>query len=262
MLNVSDRSIQHAAVVRDSECADLITAVEQGKIAVSAAASVAKLDSPVRDSIVHKVNAGLKPTEAIRQAKREALPAKIVALPEGKYRVIYADPPWKYNDTKQSDRWHTISALDHYADQDLEMLKRLDVRSIAADDCVLFCWGTFPLLKDAFELIESWGFTYKTAFVWDKGHGYFGNYHNVEAELLVVATRGSCTPEIDTKEHQIQRIPKTKHSKKPEEFRALIDRIYPPHPPKVDRVELFRRGERPAPHWDIWGGEAADEKAA
>jgi N6-adenosine-specific RNA methylase IME4 len=112
-------------------------------------------------------------------------------------------------------------------------------------------------------LIEAWGFTYKTAFVWDKCKGFFGNYHNVEAEQLFVCTRGSCMPEVDTKEHQIQRFPKTKHSRKPEEFRALIDRIYPPHPPKIDRVELFRRGGVPK-NWHTWGAEAdseSDERA-
>jgi N6-adenosine-specific RNA methylase IME4 len=136
-------------------------------------------------------------------------------------------------------------------------LKEFDVKSIAAPDSVLFCWATFPLLADALALVAAWGFKYKTAFVWDKGHGAFGNYHDADAELLLVATRGSCLPEADKKEKQVQRFPRGKHSAKPEEWRQLIDRLYPSGP----RIELFRRGDCPA-GWAIWGAEAAEDEAA
>jgi N6-adenosine-specific RNA methylase IME4 len=263
LFNVSIDSLERAKRVLQTGAQSLIAAVEQGKIKVSAAASVANLDAPTRDNVTHKiVDLGLKSTEAIRQAKKEALPAKIAALPEGKYRVIYADPPYEYNDTRlTADRYKSTSALGHYSDEALEKLKKLDVKSIAAEDSVLFLWGTCPLMDDARELIDAWGFTYKTLFIWDKGHGCFGNYHDAEAELLFVATRGSCTPEADKREKQIQRFPRGKHSEKPEEFRALIDRLYPPHPPKIDRVELFRRGAVPD-NWHTWGAEAVEEKAA
>src|SRR5262249_25488445 len=112
------------------------------------------------------------------------------------------------------------------------------------------------LFRDAIDLTETWGFTYKTSFIWDKGHGAFGNYHDAEAELLLVCTRGSCTPDADTREKQIQRFPPGRHSEKPEEFRALIDRQYHIGP----RIELFRRGGAP-PGWDIWGAEAIPEAA-
>jgi MT-A70 len=107
----------------------------------------------------------------------------------GPFPLIYADPPWRYNDARNTgDHRETTGALDHYNDEGLDKLKELEVRSIAATDSVLFCWATFPLLPDALELVGAWGFKYKTAFVWDKKHGAFGNYH--DAELLLGATRG------------------------------------------------------------------------
>ena len=201
---------------------------------------------------------GWAATELRRQILRGQLPGKVAALPAGQFRVLYADPPWKYNDARRTDdHRQSTGVLDHYADMDLEQLKALDVKSIAAPDSVLFCWAAVPLIDDALSLVEAWGFAYKTFFVWDKGHGSFGTYHDAEAELLIVATRGSCTPEIDKKEKQIHRYPRGKHSAKPEEWRALIDRLYPSGP----RVELFRRGDCPK-GWIIWGAEAVESEAA
>jgi N6-adenosine-specific RNA methylase IME4 len=195
---------------------------------------------------------GEKPAEAIRLTRKEHLPATITALPAGQYRVIYADPPWSYNDARiTADRFASTSALGHYNVEGLENLKALDVKKIAAPDSVLFCWATFPLLPDALSLVEAWGFNYKTAFVWDKKHGAFGHYHDADAELLLVATRGSCTPEADKREKQIQHFARGEHSAKPEEWRQLIDRLYPSGP----RVELFRRGDCPE-GWTAWGAEA------
>src|SRR5262249_2709634 len=93
---------------------------------------------------------------------------------------------------------------------------------------------------------------YKTAFVWAKGRPNFGHYHNASAELLMVCTRGSCTPDAKHLESQVQTIERTgRHSEKPEDFRAMIDRMYP----HGKRIELFRRGEAPE-SWEIWGNEA------
>ena len=200
----------------------------------------------------------MKPTEALRQIKKAEVREKVLDLPEGKYRVIYADPPWQYNDARQTgDHRETTGALHHYSTMALSELKALDVASLAADDCALLCWGTFPLLPDVLELVKAWGFKYKTAFVWDKAHGAFGHYHDAEAELLIVATKGSCTPDADTKERQIQRFARGRHSAKPEEWRELIDTLWSHGP----RIELFRRGEPPE-GWGAWGAETMHAEVA
>lgn len=221
-----------------------------------------------RPDLAEKVAKGeVKPTQAQRQLKRDKIASRIEPFPEGKYRVIYADPPWKYNDSREGlgagdgvsggvDRAST-AANDHYPTMSKSELMALDVKGLADTDAVLFCWATFPLLDDQLEVVASWGFQYKTAFVWDKGSGSFGNYHNCCAELLLVCTRGSCTPDQVEKERQVQFFPRGKHSAKPEDWRVLIDRMYPHGP----RVELFRRGKAPD-GWHVWGNQAVQAEAA
>lgn len=207
-----------------------------------------------RPDLAAKVRAGeIKPTQAVRLMKREELSQRVAELPDGQYRVIYADPPWQYGDERGGLAVYEGSAAEgQYPTMPVSDICALDVRRLSAPDAVLFMWATFPLLPDAIEVVKAWGFTYKTAFVWDKQRPNMGNYHNACAELLIVATRGSCTPEIDTRPPQVQAVPRGRHSEKPEHFRQLIDTLYPTGP----RIELFRRGDAPE-GWTVWGNEAA-----
>ncbi len=100
--------------------------------------------------------------------------------------------------------------------------------------------------------ISAWGFSYKTFIVWDKVRGNFGHYVSVSHENLLIAVRGSCTPQTTKLHNSVQRIKRsTKHSEKPEEFRSIINSMYP----RGMRIELFARKE--VPGWDIWGNEEA-----
>ena len=82
-----------------------------------------------------------------------------------KYQIIYADPPWSYNDKMKGHQ----GAETHYQTQDLEWIKSLPIKKISDDNCVLFLWAVSPLLPEAFEVIKSWGFEYITlAFCWIK----------------------------------------------------------------------------------------------
>lgn len=252
IFNVSIDSIGRANIVHDKGIPELHHAVAQGCVAVSRAAAIAKKPVSFQRFFITKINEGKKSTEATRLAHRRALPARVAKLPDGKHRVIYADPPWQYNDARQTDdHRESTGAIDHYSTMTFDELKALNIKSLAADDCVLLLWGTFPLLPEALDLLKVWGFEYKQAFVWNKKHGAFGSYHDAEAELLFVATIGSCVPEIDKKEKQIQSFARGKHSHKPEEWRALIDKLWPSGP----RIELFRRGNVPR-GWKTWGAEA------
>lgn len=208
-----------------------------------------------RPDLAEKVRRGtLKPSEAHRQARRDAVHTKVSALPDGQYRVIYADPPWQYNDQRMTaDHRESTAATFHYPTMSFAELAALPVRTLAAPDAACFLWATFPLLPSQLDILTAWGFTYKTAFVWDKGRGSFGHYHDASAELLLLGTRGSCTPDTDQREPQIIRFPRSNHSAKPEALRAMIDRLYPHGP----RIELFCRGDAPTPPWVAWGAELA-----
>jgi N6-adenosine-specific RNA methylase IME4/ParB-like chromosome segregation protein Spo0J len=254
LMNVGVASVERARAVLNSGTLELQHAVAQGKMAVSAAADIAKAEPEFQRAVVEKVETGVKVTEALRQLKKVSVAGKVEALPEGKFRVIYADPPWQYNDSRAGLDMASSAAESHYPTMPLEELKALDVKSLAADDSVLLCWATFPLLKEALELVESWGFTYKTRFVWDKVRPNFGHYHTARLELLLVCTRGACTPDADKRDDQLQTFTRGAHSAKPEEWRALIDRQWPHGP----RVELFRRGDAPE-GWTVWGNEAKQD---
>jgi N6-adenosine-specific RNA methylase IME4 len=174
-------------------------------------------------------------------------------IPPGKYRVIYADPPWAYGDTmggfSKNLPGYDVSAEMHYPSMTIDQLCALPVCELADVNAVLFLWVTVPLMQDVFELIEAWGFEYKTNFVWDKIKHNFGHYNSVRHELLFVCTRGSCLPDNPKLFDSVVSIERTEHSHKPEQFREMIDTLYP----DGARIELFSR--KKVEGWEAWGNE-------
>ncbi|MCI9057187.1 MAG: adenine methyltransferase [Oscillospiraceae bacterium] len=171
-----------------------------------------------------------------------------------KYGVILADPPWAFR--AWSDKGKGRSAEQHYPTMRMEDIKALPVPSLAAEDCVLFLWATFPMLKEALEVIDVWGFTYKTvAFTWVKENrkspGLFwglGYWTRANAEVCLLATRGSPKRQ-SAAVHQVILSPIEQHSKKPDAVRERIVALMG----DVPRAELFARQETPG--WDVWGNE-------
>lgn len=162
-----------------------------------------------------------------------------------KYRVLYADPPWSYNDKMDSP--NLGGAVKHYPTMSTNEICELPIP--AEDNAVLFLWVTSPLLEDSFKVIKAWGFKYKTSFIWDKVAHSMGHYNSVRHEFLLICTRGSCTPDVPKLLDSVVSIERTEHSVKPDEFREIIDTLYP----IGNRLELFAR--RPAKGWDVWGNE-------
>ena len=165
-----------------------------------------------------------------------------------KYKIIYADPAWKYNDKQNTPKLG--GAVKHYQTMTIKELCNLPVKFLIEDNAVLFIWTTSPLLEETFAVIKAWGFKYKSSFVWDKIKHNMGHYNSVRYELLLICTKGSCTPEIKKLFDSVVSIERTKHSKKPKYFADLIDTIYP----SGNRIELFARDVKQG--WDVWGNEA------
>lgn len=209
-----------------------------------------------RPDLVAEIEAGKKTLSQVkRDLRREELAAKVPDAPTGKYRVLYADPPWKYNDTMEiskdglGESYGPASA--HYPPMSISELCDLPIEEIAEDNAVLFLWTTSPLLEDAFKIIKAWGFKYKTSFVWDKVKHNMGHYNSVRHEFLLVCTRGSCLPDVKKLFDSVQSIERTnRHSQKPPEFREIIDTIYP----NGSRIELFAR--EGFENWTAWGNES------
>jgi hypothetical protein len=188
--------------------------------------------------------------EVKREIKKEQL-AKPVEKPTGKFRIFYADPPWSYNDKCDAGAIQSGGAEKHYPSMTIPELCELPIKAMAEPDAVLFLWTTSPLLFECAPLFEAWGFKYKACFVWDKVKHNMGHYNSVRHEFLLICTRGSCTPEVVKLFDSVQSIEKTaKHSEKPQEFRDIIDTLYP----HGERIELFARAKHKG--WNTWGNEA------
>lgn len=180
-----------------------------------------------------------------------------------KYQIIYADPPWSYNDKMSG---HSFSLEEEYETQNLEWIKALKVKDIADDNCALFLWAVSPLLPEAFEVITAWGFKYKTiAFVWSKRTkdgkdiSNLGRWTMGNVELCLLATKGK--PKRIVKDiKQLVIDERTVHSKKPDQVRNRIVKLMGDLP----RIELFARNDgnkdlfntNPFDGWDTFGNEA------
>jgi N6-adenosine-specific RNA methylase IME4 len=177
------------------------------------------------------------------------------------YQVIYADPPWKYNNRANHKTRFRGGASGHYALMTMDAIKALPVASIAAPDAVLFMWVTFPYLKEQLEVFEAWGFSYKTvAFTWIKlnPQNYWpffgvGHYTKSNAELCLFGTRGKVLKPAVNDVSSVILAPRREHSRKPDEARAGIERLYP----TASRVELFAREK--AAGWDVFGNEVESD---
>jgi N6-adenosine-specific RNA methylase IME4 len=184
-------------------------------------------------------------------------PIKQIALPTKKYGVIVADPEWRF------EPWSRETGMDRAADNDyptsaLEVIKSRDVASIAADDSVLFLWATAPMLPYAFEVMNAWGFEYRSNYVWLKDRIGTGYWNRNAHEHLLIGVRGKIpAPAMGTQWDSVVEAPVGEHSAKPSIFLEMIEEYYP----NLPRIELNCRG--PArPGWDAWGNEADVEDAA
>lgn len=170
-----------------------------------------------------------------------------------KYNIIYADPPWSYDDKLSGEPAHGGIT---YPVMELEHIKELPIKNLADKNCILFLWVTMPFLEKGLEVMKAWGFKYRTcAFTWVKTnrkngeiyHG-LGHYTASNAELCLLGRKGRLN-RITKNIKQIVMAPVTKHSAKPPEVREKIVQLFGDLP----RVELFAREKING--WDAWGNE-------
>lgn len=182
------------------------------------------------------------------------------ALPRGEAGVLYADPPWSYK--TWSAKGTGRSAEQHYSTMQASDIETLPVGELAAPDCVLFMWATWPTLKDAFRVIEAWGFCYKTcAFDWMKADVStidlfpdpksadikLGHWTRSNSEPCLLATRGKPKRlDAGVRMGVIERA--RQHSRKPDCIYERIERLV-----AGPYVELFARTTRPG--WSSFGNQ-------
>lgn len=168
-----------------------------------------------------------------------------------KYNIIYADPPWSYKDKKCNG-----NCLSHYNTMSIEDICNLPINKISDKDSILFIWVTYPMLKEGLEVIEKWGFKYKTiGFQWikknKKSDSFFfglGRWTRGNTECCLLATKGNIK-RINNNISQLIISSIEEHSKKPSEARDKIVNLVG----NLPRIELFSRQK--VDGWDCWGNE-------
>ena len=218
--------------------------IKAGDISVPDAIKLSKLDAPDRARAIERILNGATVNQATRFVAHEQ--KRAAQFPKGKYQVIYADPPWEYENSGYDN-----AAASLYPTMPLEDICALPVRTLATSASVLFLWATNPLLPEALRVMAEWGFEYKTNIAWvkDRGRG-MGWFLKSKHELLLIGV-GAQTPQPVERPDSAQEFDRGKvHSRKPEEFREMIERMYP-----GNKIELFARVKRAG--WDTWGNENA-----
>ena len=177
----------------------------------------------------------------------------MVDFPNKQYGVIYADPPWQFK--TRSEKGKDKSPEKHYPVLSLAYIISLPVSDIAKPDSVLLMWVCDPMLDQALQVIDAWGFKYKTVgFTWAKTNknklGFFtglGYWTRGNPEMCLLATKGR--PSRKSKSvKQLVVSERRRHSEKPllhESIEQLVDGPY---------IELFAR-KKTRPGWDFWGNE-------
>jgi N6-adenosine-specific RNA methylase IME4 len=189
-------------------------------------------------------------------------------LPKNHFGAILADPPWRFRTYDNKEGVGKVkspiegAASFHYLTMATPDICALPVSELAAADCSLFLWCSWPQLPDALEVIRAWGFEFKTCgFLWAKAHARqlemfqdhidaymgLGYWTRANSEPCLLATRGRPKRlNADVKQAIIE--PRREHSRKPDCTYDRIERLV-----AGPYLELFARTQRPG--WTAWGNE-------
>jgi N6-adenosine-specific RNA methylase IME4 len=173
-------------------------------------------------------------------------------LPEGKFGLIMADPPWTFK--AWSDKGLGKSPQQHYDCLDVDDIAHLPVNGVCMPDCLLWLWCTWPMLNEGLSVLQHWGFKYSTGGAWHKktkhGKTQFGTGHRLRSacEPFLIGTCGK--PKTTRGTRNLVEGLVREHSRKPDEAYAAAEALMP----NVARLDLFSR--EPRPGWTSWGAEA------
>jgi N6-adenosine-specific RNA methylase IME4 len=182
-----------------------------------------------------KVAGAYRRLEVLKQAKQ--LESNSPELPTGPFQVIVADPPWRY------DSGNSLP----YPTMDIEEIKEMAVAEFADENAILWLWTTNAHLRVAFDVIEAWGFEYRTLLTWVKDKMGTGEWLRGQTEHCMLAVRGK--PIFLHGNHAtVLEAARREHSRKPEEFYALVESSCP-----GGKVELFGRERRTG--WKSYGND-------
>ena len=249
-MNLSKRTLQENMQLANRLTPLAKEIVRHKDVTKKEAFKLAQMEPAQQNAVAERIASGKAKslTAARRLVVKESVVDAAQFSDKTKYRVVYADPPWRYGN-KLVDGYG--AAENHYPTMSIDELCALPVADITDKNAVLFLWTTSPLLEECFDVIRAWGFKYKTSFVWDKVRHNMGHYNSVRHEFLLVCTKGSCTPDVGKLFDSVVVCERSDtHSEKPEVFRSMIDTLYT----HGNKLELFARKKTDG--WTVWGNQA------
>ena len=262
LLNIGVETIKRAKQVIKNGVPELQQQVSAGNIKVRPAADISKLPAAEQLAILKKED-----PKAVQQAAKELRAEKethrreqrldslkVMANPkpalntEQKYSVIYADPPWQYerpvSDSRKIENQYPVMSLDE--------IKALPVNKLATDAAILYLWATSPKLEESMQVMNAWGFSYRSCAVWDKEIMGMGYWFRQQTELLLVGIRGAMpSPEPASRVSSLITSRRGRHSQKPDCVYRMIETMYP----DLSRIELFSRQQRSG--WAAFGNQCS-----
>jgi site-specific DNA-methyltransferase (adenine-specific) len=182
-----------------------------------------------------------------------------------KYNVIYADPPWSYDNKKigrtNGNQPEGSGAHTKYSLMSLDQIKKMPIDNLTQENSLCFMWVTVPLLDDGMELLKAWGFEYKTLITWEKtGLLGLGHWVRIQTEHILIGVKGKVRP-FQHQEKNVYRHRICEHSAKPHFFRELVMKLSSKSFGECNRLELFARSrEGMFPDyeyegWDVYGNQ-------
>jgi N6-adenosine-specific RNA methylase IME4 len=258
-MGVSARTIRRMTGVVGAVPRDVLAELERlltVKDAPSQVHALAKLkgdDALQRESVrLVKVGEATAIRDAISLARVNRARNNPPEIPSGRYKILTIDPPWQCGG----------GAFAPYATMTVDdIIAQTPVKQLAEDDAIVILWVTDDMLGEGFRVLAEWGYRHRGTFVWHKANSNTGRFFRTNHEFALLATHGDkipdFIPDVCKATSAIHATVKGKHSRKPDEFFARIDELYP----IGSRIEVYARDRRPTTPgvtaWDGWGDEWA-----
>jgi len=254
----AEHGVSPATVKRAGQYADAVAKVSQAvqtPIAAprQAVIKAAALIEKAPEKAIEILTGAKSLADVKRDERREERSARAEELAQlgpaevqrGPFGLVLADPPWAYDfaqsDSREIENQYPTATVDEI----------ISHKPDAADDCVLLMWATVAKLSEALEVMDGWGFEYKTHAVWDKEKIGMGYWFRGQHELLLVGTKGKVSPPAP--EHRVSSVfreARRAHSEKPDCVYEWIEAAFP----HLLKLEMYCR--RPREGWLVFGNEA------
>jgi N6-adenosine-specific RNA methylase IME4 len=205
---------------------------KQGEVSISGAYKEIKKEEKKQERI------------ASIEAQKAAIESGTATLPAGVFEVVAIDPPWNYGREYDPDTSRVANPYPEMTQAEL-----LALNPPFAEDCSVFLWTTQAFVWDAKALMDSWGFTYKAAIVWDKERLGMGVWLRMQCEFCLVGIKGKPAWN-NTKWRDIIRESRREHSRKPEAFYEMVEDITIGR-----RLDFFSREARNG--WEAFGNDTS-----